>query len=84
MFALGMAGQAGYSFLYERLEQKPDTTPFLDRVANSAWMPVKSLSDEEYERIVQSRISKLDADIANVEGQMATLEHQKRLLSSPR
>jgi hypothetical protein len=79
---VGVAAQGGYNFIYDRLEKTPDTSSFLDRAAKSKWVPLRSISDEEYKDILQERLDKLNHDISKVEGQIASLQQQKRLLST--
>lgn len=81
MALLSVTTQLGYDFLYNRYAKDPDLTPFLERVSNSRWMPLKSVPDDEYESIIQGRINKLGDEISSVEGQIAALQQRKALLS---
>lgn len=76
------AVQVGYHVLYNRFEKTPDRTPLMERIANTSWMPLKSVPDDEYEELLQGRISRLDAEIASVEQQLASLHQQKGLVST--
>lgn len=78
---LSVTTQVGYNLLYSRYAKDPDLTPFLERVANSPWMPLRSVPDEEYESIIQGRIDKLGAEISSVEAQIAALQQRKASLS---
>jgi hypothetical protein len=80
MGLVGVVAQGAYNILYDRLEREPDTSTFLQRAAKSKWIPLKSISDEEYKDIIQERLDNLDHHISSVERQIAALEQQKRLL----
>ncbi|ETN41692.1 uncharacterized protein HMPREF1541_03628 [Cyphellophora europaea CBS 101466] len=76
--------QIAYSATYDRLNAEPDTTPFLERVSRSRWMPLKSVSDEDYETLIRARIDRLDTQITVVDGQIAALQQQKASVTSKR
>ncbi|KAF2126552.1 hypothetical protein P153DRAFT_369243 [Dothidotthia symphoricarpi CBS 119687] len=81
MFTLyGWAGQHGYNFLdmrnsrgleqqaqmKERGEDRPRET-LVHRFAKSKWSPMSVLSDEEYVRMMQEKVLKVEAEIAMID-----------------
>lgn len=82
MGIVGLATQASYDMLYNHYSVKLEKPPFLERISNSRWMPLKSLPDREYEDILQNRIDKLEMEISSVESQLTALHQQKARLSS--
>lgn len=76
-----IASQAGYNRLYDRYSVDPDRKPFLQRMLDSSWMPLRSIPDEEYESILKGRIDRLDGEIETVDGQLAALRQQKAQMS---
>lgn len=49
----------------------------LDRIAGSRWVPMRSLSNEQYESILNTKINKLDAEIAMIDDEINALKTQK-------
>ncbi|KAL4931991.1 uncharacterized protein BDV17DRAFT_255771 [Aspergillus undulatus] len=76
---LGYVGQVSYNALDEwQLEQanKP-SKPFLTRMAESKWVPLKSLSDDEYKGILAEKLLSIDAEIALIDDKIGELEKAK-------
>lgn len=64
----GALGQAAYNYADAREGRKDgDAKEGKGGWLNSKWSPVKALSDEEYGRILEERLLKLDAEIALVD-----------------
>ncbi|KAF2681524.1 hypothetical protein K458DRAFT_371967 [Lentithecium fluviatile CBS 122367] len=92
MFSLfGWGGQKAYNFLDERnseavrkesLESEPvvkeERPTIMDRMAKSKWIPLKSLTDEEYEQIMGERLLRVEADIALIEDKIQELRKQQK------
>ena len=79
---LGYIGQSLYNRLDERHTQKimqigldgNETESLWRRVANSKWSPMKVLSDEEYENILQKKLLRVQAEIAVLEDDIEKLK----------
>jgi len=63
---LGYVGQSSFNAIEKRrLENAQSTSkPLLQRMADSRWVPLKSLSDEDYRRILNEKLLSIEADIA--------------------
>ena len=83
MFTLfGSLGQTAYNSIDatgDALEVSSDikTKPnLLERVANSKWSPMKVLSDEDYESMLQEKLLRVEADIAVLDDHLVVLRQQ--------
>jgi hypothetical protein len=63
---LGYVGQSSFNAIEKwRLENAQSASkPLLQRMADSRWVPLKSLSDEEYKRILNEKLLSIEAEIA--------------------
>jgi chromosome condensin MukBEF MukE localization factor len=90
MFSLiGWAGQHGYNYLDARNsgqlqelaelrargEDKPRET-LMHKIAKSKWSPMQVLSDEDYEKMMQEKLLRVEADIAMVDDKIEALKKQ--------
>ncbi|KAL4871087.1 hypothetical protein BDV12DRAFT_164756 [Aspergillus spectabilis] len=76
---LGYVGQASYNAIDRwQLEQanKP-SKPFLERMAQSKWIPLKSLTDDEYKGILNEKLLGIEAEIALIDDKIEELEKAK-------
>ncbi|KAL2864527.1 uncharacterized protein BJX67DRAFT_222876 [Aspergillus lucknowensis] len=76
---LGYVGQASYNTIDQwQLEQTmAPSKPFLDRMAQSKWIPLKSLSDDEYRGILSEKLLSIEAEIALIDDKIEELEKAK-------
>ena len=51
--------------------------PFLQRMADSKWIPLKSLSDDDYRGILGEKLLSIEAEIALLDEKIAELEKFK-------
>lgn len=51
--------------------------PFLERMAQSKWIPLKSLSDDEYRGILGEKLLSIEAEIALIDDKIEELERAK-------
>lgn len=80
----GYIGQHLYNQLDERHTQKVqqlgadgmETGSLWKRVANSKWSPMKVLSDEEYEEILQEKLLRVQAEIAVLDDDIEKLKRR--------
>jgi len=80
----GCLGQLSYHAI-SRSQQaalsNPDQPPapsFLQILASKKWIPMKSLSDEEYEGMLQEKLVKVEAEIALLDEDIAALRAREK------
>ena len=86
--ALAMAAQLGINAYGDRATSNSESMSLAQRVA--AWTPMKPLTDDEYEKILQQKLLKVEVEISLVDDQLAELrrlrakqqEQQERATSS--
>ena len=80
---LGYTGQKGYNYLDARNTHKQHlaaTDPSFDRksiwrrIADSKYMPMKVLSDQEYEAVLKEKLVRVEAEIALVDEDIAKIK----------
>jgi hypothetical protein len=75
---LGFAGQGGYNMV--SAAQKSDSIPrrsIIQQLAESKWVPLKALSDQQYEELLQQKLLKVDAEISIIDENISTLKAAK-------
>jgi len=81
---IGGLGQVAYNTINPGdLSSDTDATskprkPMLERLANSRWSPVKILSDEEYENMLQEKLLRVEAEIAVLDEHIENLRRETR------
>ena len=73
MGLMGFAGQCGYNAFSIRAASDPEKGSLLQRFAAMKWVPLKSLSNEEYERMLSERLLSTEAEIALIDERIAKL-----------
>lgn len=48
----------------------------MDKIAKSWWSPMQVLSDEDYEKMMQEKLLRVEADIAMIDDKIAALRKQ--------
>ncbi|TQS37860.1 hypothetical protein Golomagni_01652 [Golovinomyces magnicellulatus] len=83
MFALfGVAGQALYNKIeYSRQRSYSENSRNLSWM-NSRWSPLRAISDEEYEVILQNKIMRVRADIALIDEKIEMIKINQQLTES--
>ena len=79
---LGLAGQAGYNMISAVQESEP--TPrrsIMQRLIESRWVPLKALSDQQYEEMLQQKLLKLDVEVSMIDEKIAALKVSKKDMS---
>jgi hypothetical protein len=51
--------------------------PILQRLADSKWIPLKTLSDDEYRDILSEKLLSIEAEIAIIDEKIEELERAK-------
>ena len=81
MGLMGFAGQYGYDTFSTRAASDPEKGSLLQRFAAMKWVPLKSLSNEEYEKMLSERLLSTEAEIALIDERIAKLRaSQSQLL----
>lgn len=73
---LGYIGQKSYNAIDAWQMEQPDTPskPIIQRMADSKWIPLKSLSDSDYRGMLNEKILSIEAEIALVDEKIEALE----------
>jgi len=83
----GCLGQMSYNTVRssrEAAQLNTDQLPapsFLQRLASKKWIPMKSLSDEEYEGMLQEKLVKVEAEMAILDEDIAALKAENANIS---
>ncbi|RAL14892.1 uncharacterized protein BO97DRAFT_403928 [Aspergillus homomorphus CBS 101889] len=77
--ALGYLGQSTYNAIDAWQLEKANTPskPILQRIADSKWIPLKSLSDDDYRGILREKLLSIEAEIAILDEKIEALEKLK-------
>jgi hypothetical protein len=57
--------------------------PLAQRMAESKWIPLRTLSDEEYRGMLGEKLLSVEAEIALLDDKIAELEKSRPVLASP-
>jgi hypothetical protein len=83
--ALGFVGQASWN-RFETWRQSSTSAPakpFLQRLADSRWVPLRSLSDEDFRRVLNEKLLSIESDIALIDDKIRELQSTKREGAQP-
>ena len=73
---LGSAGQALYNKVnasYTASQYTNPPTSFLQTMASKKWIPMRSLSDAEYEHMLREKLLKVEAEMAVLDDDISQL-----------
>lgn len=73
---LGYIGQKSYNAIDAWQMEQPDTPskPIIQRMADSKWIPLKSLSDQDYRGMLSEKLLSIEAEIALIDEKIEALE----------
>lgn len=72
---LGFAGQAGYNMISAAQPSPSSPRPsIVQQLTESKWVPLKALSDQQYEEMLQEKLLKVEIEISVIDGKIATLK----------
>jgi hypothetical protein len=57
--------------------------PLAQRMAESKWIPLRTLSDEEYRDMLGGKLLSVEAEIALLDDKIAELEKSRPVLATP-
>jgi hypothetical protein len=87
---LGYVGQSAYNAIdtWQMEQTNAPSKPFLQRLADSKWVPLKSLSDDDYRGILNEKLLSIEAEVALLDEKIQELEKAKAVgpesVSKPR
>lgn len=70
---VGCAGQYGFNIFLNRAASDPEKGSMLQRFAAMKWVPLKSLSNEDYESMLNEKLLSTEAEIAIIDERIAEL-----------
>jgi len=71
---LGLAGQGGYNMISANQHAEPaPPRSIVQRLAESKWVPLKALSDHQYEEMLNEKLLKVEVEISMVDDKIAAL-----------
>jgi len=77
MFSIfGYLGQQGYNYVDEKPASQEPKENIFKRFADLKWTPVRSLSDAEYEDMLQEKLLKVNAEIALIDDRVEILRKE--------
>ncbi|KAH1485499.1 hypothetical protein KXW28_005269 [Aspergillus fumigatus] len=76
---LGYLGQRSYNAIdsWQIEHANTPSKPILQRIADSKWIPLKTLSDDEYRGILGEKLLSIEAEIAIIDEKIEELEKVK-------
>ncbi|RLL93342.1 hypothetical protein CFD26_102437 [Aspergillus turcosus] len=76
---LGYVGQRSYNAIdsWQMEHANAPSKPILQRLADSKWIPLKTLSDDEYRGILGEKLLSIEAEIAIIDEKIEELEKAK-------
>ncbi|KAL4746066.1 hypothetical protein BDW72DRAFT_185623 [Aspergillus terricola var. indicus] len=76
----GYVGQVSYNAIdkWQLEHANTPSKPFLTRIAESKWIPLKSLTDDEYRGILSEKLLTIEAEIALIDEKIEELQKAKQ------
>lgn len=73
---VGYGGQSAFNYVdkWQMEKAQNPSKPFMQRVAESKWIPFRHLSDEEYQRMLSEKLLSIEAEIALLDEKIEDLE----------
>ena len=73
MGLLGLVGQRGYNFASSFSKDESPRGPFIQRLADSRWIPLRILSDARYEKMLTEKLLRAEVEISLLDEKIAAL-----------
>lgn len=86
MFSLlGYLGQSTYNAIdtWQMDQANTPSKPIIQRIADSKWIPLKTLSDDDYKGILNEKVLSIEAEMALIDEKIDELEKAKRNAPEP-
>jgi hypothetical protein len=76
---LGYIGQSSYNTIdtWQMENAYSPSKPIIQRMAESKWIPLRSLTDEDYRGMLREKLLGIEAEIALVDDRIQELEQSK-------
>lgn len=80
---VGYLGQSSYNAIdsWQMEQANTPSKPIIQRIADSKWIPLKTLSDDDYRGILNEKLLSIEAEMALIDEKIEQLEKAK--LNSP-
>ncbi|QKX58263.1 uncharacterized protein TRUGW13939_05384, partial [Talaromyces rugulosus] len=85
LFSLfGYVGQKTWNFVERRQQENEGKgpKPILQRMAESKWVPLRSLSDDEFRNLLNEKLLSIEVDISLLDEKIQSLERERALEQS--
>lgn len=81
---LGYGGQSAFNYVdkWQMEKAQNPSKPIMQRMAESKWIPLRHLSDEEYRRMLSEKLLSLEAEIALLDEKIEELEKTRPALAA--
>ncbi|KAJ5770319.1 uncharacterized protein N7511_002370 [Penicillium nucicola] len=82
---LGFCGQSVFNRVdaWQMANANVPSKPLMQRMAESKWIPLRSLSDDEYRGMLGEKLLSIEAEIALLDDKIAELEQSRPVPASP-
>lgn len=82
---LGYCGQSAFNRVdaWQMEKAQNPTKPLAQRMADSKWIPLRHLSDEEYREMLNEKLLSIEAEIALLDEKIEKLEESRPVPSAP-
>jgi hypothetical protein len=76
---LGYGGQSAFNYLdkWQMEKAQNPSKPLLQQMAESKWIPLRHLSDEEYRGMLSEKLLSIEAEIALLDEKIEDLENTR-------
>jgi hypothetical protein len=82
---LGYLGQGSWNMVerwHANNQGKKESRSILQRMADSKWIPLRSLSDDDFKHILNEKILSMEVEIALLDDKIKSLEDERAAASS--
>ena len=76
---LGYVGQSSYNAIdtWQMEHANNPSKPIIQRIADSKWIPLRSLSDDDYRGMLSEKLLSIEAEISLIDDKIEELEKSK-------
>lgn len=82
---LGYLGQSSYNAIdtWQMEHANSPSKPIIQRIADSKWIPLRTLSDDDYRGMLSEKLLSIEAEMSLIDDKIADLERAKAGYESP-